>query len=194
MIRFIATARRTLVCFSSALGNRRSANTLPELPATSSFLLFLFAMPRLGVMFCTHHELSHFWDMPSILSSWQLQECAGNDSRPYRFPETAGVGSTAMAGPFVPSPLSMTDCSGSIQNAQMAAPTKSSPADTTKGATQDPFDTRIPKTVGDSAPTICPPIFIMPDTVPENSPPMSMGTAHAGPIVISRKNIALARQ
>src|SRR5258708_19604866 len=112
----------------------------------------------------------------------------------YRSPKAAGVGTRQRAGRIVALALSMTDCSGSIQNAQMAAPTNSRDADTTNGATQDPLATRIPKTVGDSAPTICPPMFIMPDTVPENSPPMSMGTAHAGPIVISRKNIALVRQ
>src|SRR5271169_6687268 len=97
-------------------------------------------------------------------------------------------------GPVIPSPLSMTDCSGSIQKAQIVAPMNSSPADTPNGATQDPLDTRYPNTVGESAPTNWPPMFIMPDTVPENSPPMSMGTAHAGPMVISRKNIAIVRK
>src|SRR5258708_23536216 len=105
----------------------------------------------------------------------------------YRSAKGAGVGTCPTAGPIVPLHLSMTDCSGSIQNAQMPAPTNSRDADTTNGATQDPLATRIPKTVGNSAPTICPPMFIMPDTVQENSPPMSMGTAHAGPIVISRQ-------
>ena len=55
-------------------------------------------------------------------------------------------------------------------------------------------DTIYPKTVGESAPTNWPPMFIMPETVPENSPPTSMGTAQAGPMVISRKNIAAVRQ
>src|ERR1700674_4479971 len=94
--------------------------------------------------------------------------------RGYRFPKDAGAGTVLTTGPAVPVPLSITDCSGSIQNAQIAAPTKSRPADTTNGATHDPFDTRTPKTVGESAPTICPPMFIIPETVPENSPPISM--------------------
>src|ERR1700674_3290673 len=113
---------------------------------------------------------------------------------PYRFPRVAGVGRVPTAVPIVPSPLSVTDCSGSIQNAQMAAPIKSRPADTPNGATHDPLDTRYPNTVGESAPTNCPPMFIIPDTVPENSPPISIGTAHAGPMVISRKNIAAVRE
>src|SRR5258706_2017959 len=116
------------------------------------------------------------------------------DLRRYRFPKTAGAGTVLTTGPAVPSPLSITDCSGSIQNAQIAAPMKSRPADTTNGATQDPLDTRYPNIVGERAPTNWPPMFIIPETVPENSPPMSIGTAHAGPIVISRKNIATVRQ
>src|ERR1700730_17316296 len=108
----------------------------------------------------------------------------------YRFPKTAGAGTVLTTGPAVPSPLSITDCSGSIQNAQIAAPTNSSPAETTNGATQDPLETRYPKIVGERAPTNCPPMFIIAETVLENSPPMCMGTAHAGPMVISRKNIA----
>src|ERR1700693_1636897 len=112
----------------------------------------------------------------------------------YRFTEATGVGRTPTEGPFIPSPLSMTDRSGSIQKAQMAAPMNSRPADTPNGATQEPLDTRYPNTVGESAPTNWPPMFIMPDTVPENSPPMSMGTAQAGPMVISRKNMAAVRQ
>src|SRR6266404_8517682 len=105
-------------------------------------------------------------------------------SSDHRFPRAAGAGTVFTTGPAVPSPLSITDCSGSIQNAQIAAPTKSSPADTTNGATQDPRDTRYPKIVGERAPTNCTPMFIIPETVPENSPPISMGTAHAGPMVL----------
>lgn len=37
-------------------------------------------------------------------------------------------------------------------------------------------------------------MFIIPDTVPEYSPPMSMGTAQDGPMIVSRKNIAPVRQ
>src|SRR5580700_7723622 len=112
----------------------------------------------------------------------------------YRFAVATGVCRAPMEGPVIPSPLSMTDCSGSIQKAQMAAPMNSRPAETPNGATQDPLDTRYPNTVGESAPTNCPPMFIIPETVPENSPPISMGTAQAGPMVISRKNIAAVRQ
>jgi hypothetical protein len=91
-------------------------------------------------------------------------------------------------------PLSMTDTSGSIQNAQMPAPRNSRQAAITNGAIHEPRATRIPNTVGDSAPPICPPMFIIPDTVPEYSPPMSIGTAQDGPMIVSRKNIAAARQ
>src|SRR6266849_6351358 len=59
MIWFIATARRTLVCFSSALGSRRSAKTLPELRATVCFLLFLLAMPRLVVLLSQSEPLGY---------------------------------------------------------------------------------------------------------------------------------------
>ena len=59
-----------------------------------------------------------------------------------RFTDAAGVGRMPIAGPAVPASLSMTDCSGSIQKAQMAAPMKSSPADTETGATHEPRDTR----------------------------------------------------
>ena len=37
-------------------------------------------------------------------------------------------------------------------------------------------------------------MFIIPETVPEYSPPMSMGTAHDGPMIVSRKNIAPVKQ
>src|ERR1700730_15353823 len=53
----------------------------------------------------------------------------------------------------------------------------------TNGAIHDPPATRIPNTVGDSAPPICPLMFIIPDTVPEYSPPMSIGTAQDGPMI-----------
>jgi len=75
------------------------------------------------------HGLSQFWDTLSTLS-------------PYRFTVAMGEVRTPTEGPDIPSPLSMTDCSGSIQNAQMAAPTNSRPADTPNGATQEPLDTR----------------------------------------------------
>src|SRR5271170_6716959 len=90
-------------------------------------------------------------------------------------------------------PASITDTSGSIQNAQMPAPINNRHEATTNGATHDPRSAKIPKTVGDSAPPICPTIFIIPETVPEYSPPMSMGTAHDGPMTVSRKNIAPVR-
>ncbi len=48
MISLIATAKRTFVCFSSAFGRPRSANTLPEL-ATTRGLSFGFAIPHLKV-------------------------------------------------------------------------------------------------------------------------------------------------
>ena len=44
------------------------------------------------------------------------------------------------------------------------------------------------------APPILPAMFIMPDTVPEYLPPVSIGTAQDGPMVHSRKNIAAVRQ
>src|SRR2546422_10913572 len=44
----MATARRTFVCFSSALGRPRSAKTLPELGTTSG-LFFLLAISHLIV-------------------------------------------------------------------------------------------------------------------------------------------------
>src|ERR1700692_4396147 len=71
------------------------------------------------------HGLSQFWDALSTHSH-------------YRFAAATGVGWTPMEGPDTPSPRSMTDCSGSIQKAQMAAPINSRPAETPKGATQDP--------------------------------------------------------
>src|SRR5437879_12751515 len=76
----------------------------------------------------------------------------------------------------------------------MPTPMNSRQAATTNGATHDPRATRIPNTVGDSAPPICPTMFIIPETVPEYSPPMSMGTAHDGPMIVSRKNIAPVKQ
>src|SRR6202000_1441331 len=39
-----------------------------------------------------------------------------------------------------------------------------------------------------------PAMFIMPDTVPEYLPPVSIGTAQDGPIVHSKKNIEIVRQ
>ena len=48
--------------------------------------------------------------------------------------------------------------------------------------------------IGDSAPPILPAMFIMPETVPEYLPPVSMGTAQDGPMVHSRKNIEAVRQ
>jgi hypothetical protein len=71
--------------------------------------------------------------------------CGGKgsiESPRYRFTVATGVGRTPTEGPVIPSPLSITDCSGSIQNAQIAAPINSRPADTPNGATQEPLDTR----------------------------------------------------
>src|SRR5271156_1275330 len=47
----MATAKRTLVCFSSASRRPRSANTFPELGITVS-LFFRFAMSRLVILAC----------------------------------------------------------------------------------------------------------------------------------------------
>src|SRR5271156_937255 len=55
-MRLMATARRTLVCFSSARGRPRSAKTLPELGITPSLFLVL-AMLRLVVLFCQSKTL-----------------------------------------------------------------------------------------------------------------------------------------
>ena len=52
----------------------------------------------------------------------------------------------------------------------------------------------MPNTVGESAPPIFPAMFIIQETVPEYSPPTSIGTAHDGPIVHSRKKSAAVRQ
>src|SRR5437870_537527 len=57
MIWFIATARRTFVCFSSASGNPRSAKTLPEL-RTMVVLLFLFAISNLVIFLRSFQPLA----------------------------------------------------------------------------------------------------------------------------------------
>src|SRR5215472_16209416 len=83
--------------------------------------------------------------------------------------------------------------SGSSQNAHTAEPITSSAAATMNGACQLPIWTSAPNTMGDSAPPILPAMFIMPDTVPEYLPPVSIGTAQDGPMVHSRKNIDAVR-
>src|SRR5262245_46429328 len=57
MIWFMATARRTFVCFSSASRNPRSANTLPEL-RTIVVLLFLFAIANLVIFLRSFQPLA----------------------------------------------------------------------------------------------------------------------------------------
>src|SRR5579863_8855269 len=84
--------------------------------------------------------------------------------------------------------------SGSSQNAHTAEPITRSPAATMKGACQLPPSARKPNTIGDSAPPKLPAMFIIPDTVPEYLPPVSIGTAHDGPMVNSRKNSDAVRQ
>src|ERR1035438_1069269 len=49
MIWLIATARRTLVCFSSASRRPRSANTFPD-PCTTKSLVLQFAISRLVIL------------------------------------------------------------------------------------------------------------------------------------------------
>ena len=66
-------------------------------------------------------------------------------------------------------------------------------AATMNGASQLPPWARKPNTIGDSAPPKLPAMFIMPDTVPEYLPPVSIGTAQDGPMVHSRKNIEAVR-
>ena len=56
------------------------------------------------------------------------------------------------------------------------------------------LDQNAPNTIGEMAPPKLPAMFIIPDTVPEYLPPVSIGTAHDGPIVNSRKNIEMVRQ
>src|ERR1035437_8464078 len=97
------------------------------------------------------------------------------------------------AGP-TPHHFSITDFSGSSQKAQTAAPKTSSAAATMKGACQEPYWTRTPKTIGDNAPPMFPAMFITPDTVPEYWPPTCMGTDQEGPMVNSRQNSAAVRQ
>jgi len=98
--------------------------------------------------FCSTHELSQIWDIPSICfpdHSNLMPEKRGHVATtilPYRFTEATGVVRTPTGGPVIPSPLSITDCSGSIQKAQMAAPMNSRPAETPNGATHEPLDTR----------------------------------------------------
>jgi hypothetical protein len=58
----------------------------------------------------------------------------------------------------------------------------------------DPNWTTTPKTIGASAPSMFPAMFIIPDTVPECSPPISMETAQEGPMLHSRQNMAAVRQ
>lgn len=48
------------------------------------------------------------------------------------------------------------------------------------GACHDPNWTGTQKTIGDGAPPMFAAMFIMPETVPETSPPISMGTAGTG--------------
>src|SRR5262249_17118057 len=83
--------------------------------------------------------------------------------------------------------------SGSSQNAHTPEPMTNRHAATMNGACQLPIWARTPNTIGDSAPPILPAMFIMPDTVPEYLPPVSIGTAQDGPIVHSRKNIEAVR-
>src|SRR5215472_7913538 len=83
--------------------------------------------------------------------------------------------------------------SGSSQNAHTAEPMTNRHAATMNGACQLPTCASTPNTIGDNAPPILPAMFIMPDTVPEYLPPVSIGTAHDGPIVHSRKNIEAVR-
>src|SRR5476649_1269505 len=90
--------------------------------------------------------------------------------------------------------VATTDASGSSQKAQTPAPTMSRLAATINSACQEPNWTKTPKTIGDSAPPMFPAMFIIPDTVPECSPPTSMGTAQEGPMVHSRKNMAAVKQ
>src|SRR5229473_5697980 len=58
----MAKARRTLVCFSSALGRPRSAKTLPELGITSSLFL-LIAMLCLVMLSCQTKPASSQFDI-----------------------------------------------------------------------------------------------------------------------------------
>src|SRR5664280_1664708 len=90
--------------------------------------------------------------------------------------------------------FSTTEVLGSSQNPQTAAPKTSRLAATMNGACQEPNWTRTPNTSGDKAPPILPAMFILPETVPECSPPISMGTAQDGPIVHSGKNMAAVKQ
>src|SRR5262249_47873765 len=89
---------------------------------------------------------------------------------------------------------SITDTSGSSQNAQIAAPAASSNAETMKGAAHHSARTKYPNTNGDIAPPMLPAMFIIPETVPEYLPPVSMGTAQAGQMLHSRKNAAPVKQ
>src|SRR5215471_18035853 len=121
----------------------------------------------------------------SICPRGQIEQCAFADPTSY----------VAVAAATVPvSCFSTTETSGSSQKAQINDPMTSRLAATMNGACHDPYWTRTPKTKGDSAPPMFPAMFIMPETVPENLPPTSIGTDHEGPMVHSRKNIAPVRQ
>jgi hypothetical protein len=122
---------------------------------------------------------------------WSRTDDARNQYAVAHYTAGSGRGLLAvLAEPF----FSTTDLPGSSQNPQTAAPITSRLAATMNGACHDPNWTKTPKTIGDSAPPMFPAIFIMPDTVPECSPPISMGTAQEGPIVHSRKNMAAVKQ
>ena len=81
-----------------------------------------------------------------------------------------------------------TNFSASMRNAQISAPVSRTPAGIKKGTSQNPRCSRAPKMMGDRDAAKLPAIFIPPQTVPLDSPPTTIGTAHAGLITSSRKN------
>src|ERR1039458_5688453 len=70
----------------------------------------------------------------------------------------------------------------------MNAPAIRTPVAMTNGAIHIPLWARYPNTIGEMAPNPVPTMFIIAETEPLYSLPMSMATAHAGPRIMLREN------
>ena len=80
-----------------------------------------------------------------------------------------------------------------MRKVQINAPLSNTPAVTKKGVIQKPRCAKNPKTTGDAEAARAPAVFMTLLTVPLNSPPTSIGTAHAGPITNSNEKKDIAK-
>src|SRR5215471_12238094 len=124
------------------------------------------------------------WDL-SCLPEWHIHLFPG--AGPQRISRCTGASSWSGIHAGL---CSSTERPGSI-NSHATAPTTISDPEMKNGKTGEPVRCQTAaKMIGESPPAKLPNMFIMPDTVPEYSPPTSITTAQAGPIFISRKNAA----